>query len=60
MLVYYQFKLVPICRSHFSYRTNPERNGSQPLSRQSTLKATGEKESFDISGYKKSKYDQWI
>jgi 3-isopropylmalate/(R)-2-methylmalate dehydratase small subunit len=25
-----------------------------------TLKVTGEKESFDISGYKKSKYDQWI
>jgi 3-isopropylmalate/(R)-2-methylmalate dehydratase small subunit len=24
-----------------------------------TLKVTGEKESFDISGYK-SKYDQWI
>jgi hypothetical protein len=61
MLAYYPFRLALNLLINIQSYRNKSRDGIEVnLPEQTiTLKVTGEKESFDISGYK-SKYDQWI
>jgi 3-isopropylmalate/(R)-2-methylmalate dehydratase small subunit len=54
MLAYYQFRLALNLLIFQSYRDKSRTELEVNLPEQTiTLKATGEKESFDISGYKK-------